>query len=270
MNPVDIAVIGTGPGGVSAAITGKIRGKSILLFGSRRLSEKMQKAQKILNYPGLPAVSGSEMADTMLNQLDSLDIPILEKQVSAVYAMPGFFAIQTAEELFDAKTVILAAGVVTGKPLPGEDRFLGRGVSYCATCDGMLYRGKTVALVGNNREAEEDAKFLEDIGCKVLRFAENGRYEISGGVKADTLKFRGQEYKVDCVFIIKDTVSVTRLVPGLNYEKGGIVTDRHMATNLPGVFAAGDCTGKPYQLAKAVGEGNIAALSACEYLDSTK
>ena len=114
MNPVDIAVIGTGPGGVSAAITGKIRGKSILLFGSRRLSEKMQKAQKILNYPGLPAVSGSEMADTMLNQLDSLDIPILEKQVSAVYAMPGFFAIQTAEELFDAKTVILAAGVVTG------------------------------------------------------------------------------------------------------------------------------------------------------------
>ena len=134
----------------------------------------------------------------------------------------------------------------------------------------MRYRGKTVALVGNNREAEEDAKFLEDIGCKVLRFAENGRYEISGGVKADTLKFRGEEYKVDCVFIIKDTVSVTRLVPGLEVEKGGIVTDRRMATNLPGVFAAGDCTGKPYQLAKAVGEGNIAALSACEYLDSSK
>ena len=72
------------------------------------------------------------------------------------------------------------------------------------------------------------------------------------------------------MFIIKDTVSVTRLVPGLEYEKGGIVTDRRMATNLPGVFAAGDCTGKPYQLGKAVGEGNIAALSACEYLDSSK
>ena len=72
------------------------------------------------------------------------------------------------------------------------------------------------------------------------------------------------------MFIIKDTVSVNRLVPGLEVEKGGIVTDRRMATNLPGVFAAGDCTGKPYQLAKAVGEGNIAALSACEYLDSSK
>ena len=78
--------------------------------------------------------------------------------------------------------------------------------------------------------------------------------------------FGGEEYKADCIFIIKDTVSVTKLVPGLVYENGAIVVDRRMQTTVPGVFAAGDCTGKPYQLAKAVGEGNVAALSACDWL----
>ena len=83
----------------------------------------------------------------------------------------------------------------------------------------------------------------------------------------ESLIYQGEEYPVDAVFIIKDTVSVTQLVPGLRYEKGGIVTGRDMSTDVPGVFAAGDCAGKPYQLAKAAGEGNIAALSACEYVD---
>ena len=163
--------------------------------------------------------------------------------------------------------VIITAGITREKLYPGEAEFLGRGVSYCATCDGMLYRGKTVAVVGGGEEARQDADFLEGIGCQVLRFEKNGKYEISGGMKADTLTFAGESHKVDCVFIIKDTVSVTQLVPGLTYENGGIVVDRHMATAVPGVFAAGDCTGKPLQLAKAVGEGNVAALSACDWLD---
>ena len=124
-----------------------------------------------------------------------------------------------------------------------------------------------VLIVGGGEEARQDADFLEGIGCQVLRFDKNGKYEISGGMKADTLTFAGEAHKVDCVFIIKDTVSVTQLVPGLTYENGGIVVDRHMATAVPGVFAAGDCTGKPLQLAKAVGEGNVAALSACDWLD---
>ena len=98
----------------------------------------------------------------------------------------------------------------------------------------------------------------------------NGKYEIRGGTKAETLVYAGEEYRVDGVFIIKDTVSVTKLVPGLEYADGAIVTDRQMRTNVPGVFAAGDCTGKPYQLAKAAGEGNIAALSACTYIDSKR
>ena len=102
---------------------------------------------------------------------------------------------------------------------------------------------------------------------ELLRFPGIGRYEIRGGQRVESLAHQGEEYPVDAVFIIKDTVSVTQLVPGLRYEKGGIVTGRDMSTDVPGVFAAGDCAGKPYQLAKAAGEGNIAALSACEYVD---
>ena len=130
----------------------------------------------------------------------------------------------------------------------------------------MLYKGKTVALIGNNREAFDDAEFLEKIGCRVLHFRENLRYEIRGGAKADMLVAGDGEYPVDGVFIIKDSISVSRLLDGLKYENGAIVTERDMSTSVRGVFACGDCAGKPYQLAKAAGEGNIAALSACEYI----
>ena len=109
MNPADIAIIGTGPGGVSAAITAKVRGKHILLFGSQRLSEKLHKASTILNYPGVPSVSGSALADAMAAQLKELEIPILPHQVTAVYAMPGYFAIQTPDTMYEANGVGLAA-----------------------------------------------------------------------------------------------------------------------------------------------------------------
>jgi thioredoxin reductase (NADPH) len=163
--------------------------------------------------------------------------------------------------------VILATGITREKLYPGEAEFLGRGVSYCATCDGMLYRGKRVALIGSGREAEQDANFLRNICGELLVFDKPLKYEILGSSRVESIRAGDREYTIDGVFIIKETISVTQLVPGLKYESGGIVTDRVMSTNVPGVFAAGDCTGKPYQLAKAAGEGNIAALSACEFVD---
>lgn len=269
MKAYDVIVIGAGPAGVSAALTLRNRGKSVGVIANPPQTTNLYKAEHITNYPGIVG-SGKELNDVFIKQLEQSGAELISCKALSVLPLGGSFGVSTSDDVFEARAVVAATGISRRPLCEGETKFLGRGVSYCATCDGMLYRGKTVALIGNSREAKEDADFLADIGCRVLRFEENGRYEISGGLKADTLKFRGQEYKVDCVFIIKDTVSVTRLVPGLNYEKGGIVTDRHMATNLPGVFAAGDCTGKPYQLPKAVGEGNIAALSACEYLDSAK
>lgn len=265
-NNFDIIIIGGGCAGTSAALTCINRGKTVGVITNGEETSSLYKAEKITNYPGLAAMSGREMTETFRRQLAESGAEIISGRALNVMPIGRDFGVAVGNDFFMCKAVIIAAGITREKLYPGEAEFLGRGVSYCATCDGMLYRGKKVAVVGGGKEAFEDAEFLKGIGCEVTHFAENGRYEIKGGMKADTLVFKDEEYSFDGIFIIKDTVSVTKLVPGLEYTDGGIVTDRRMATAVKGVFAAGDCTGKPYQLAKAAGEGNIAALSACEYI----
>ena len=286
MERYDIAVIGTGPAGVSAAITAKVRGKKLILFGSRHLSDKVEKAHSILNYPGLPNVSGAELANAYRMQLDSLDIPITEKQVTAVYAMGDYFAIQTPDDMVESTAVILAAGVVTSKALPGEDAFLGRGVSYCATCDAHFYRGKIVAVLGYSEQACREADFLAETCEKVLYFPAtphevqvNGRVEvvrekpaaILGDRQARTLETKsGKRFDVDGIFVLRASVAPDKLVPGLAVEDNHIRVDLQMRTNLPGCFACGDAAGPPYQYIKAAGQGNVAALSAVAYLAEQK
>ena len=170
MERADIAIIGTGPAGVSAAITAKVRGKTVLLFGSRELSSKLTKAHKIQNYPGLPDIDGAQLAQAFKKHLDVLEIPITEKQVTAVYAMGGYFGIQTPDAMLEASSVILAGGVVMGKTFPKEDELLGRGVSYCATCDAHFYPGKTVAVLGYNAESCREANFLAETAGRLLYF----------------------------------------------------------------------------------------------------
>ena len=262
----DVMIIGGGAAATSAALTCLNRGKTVGVVANKAETSSLYKAEKVTNYPGLPPMTGEEMTALFRRQLEESGAEIIIGRALSVMPMGDSFGVAVGSDYYMCKAVILAAGITREKLYPGEAEYLGRGVSYCATCDGMLYRGKTVAVVGAGEEAKVDADFLEGIGCTVLRFAQNGRYEIRGEKKADTLIYAGEEHKVDCVFIIKDTVSVTKLVPGLEYEQGGIAVNRQMATNVPGVFAAGDCTGKPYQLAKAAGEGNVAALSACDYI----
>ena len=285
MERYDIAVIGTGPAGVSAAITAKVRGKKLILFGSRHLSDKVEKAHSILNYPGLPNVSGAELANAYRMQLDSLDIPITEKQVTAVYAMGDYFAIQTPDDMVESTAVILAAGVVTSKALPGEDAFLGRGVSYCATCDAHFYRGKTVAILGYSGHSCREAAFLAETSRQVLYFpAAPHQLELPNSVQVvrekpvaivgenqvRALKTDRGEYPVDGVFVLRDAVAPDKLVPGIKTRGSHIEVDLQMKTNLPGLFACGDITGTPYQYVKAAGQGNVAALSAVAYLAEKK
>ena len=266
----DVIIIGGGLAATSAAMTLRNRGKSVGVVCNRQETSSLYKAEKVTNYPGLPPMSGEEMTALFRRQLEESGAELIFGRALSVMPMGDTFGVAVGSDFYMCSALILAAGITREKLYPGEGEFLGRGVSYCATCDGMLYRGKTVAVVGAGEEARHDADFLESIGCRVLRFEQNGKYEIRGGLKADTLVFAGEEHKVDGIFIIKDTVSVTRLVPGLVYEKGAVVVDRSLATSVPGVFAAGDCTGKPYQLAKAAGEGNVAALSACDYIAGLK
>ena len=262
----DVIIIGGGAAATAAALTLKNRGKSALVICNKPETSSLWKAEAITNYPGLPAMSGKEMCELFQRQLEESGAVIVNGRALSALPMEDSFGVAVGSDFYMGRSLILAAGITREKLYPGEAEYLGRGVSYCATCDGMLYRGKTVAVVGTGEEAKEDADFLEGIGCTVLRFFKNAKFEVRGGMKADTLLVGGEEHKVDGVFIIKDTVSVTKLVPGLDYADGGIAVDRRMATNVPGVFAAGDCTGKPFQLAKAAGEGNVAALSACDYL----
>ena len=266
----DVVIIGGGIAGVSAALTCSNRGKTAAVIANSPETSSLYKAEWITNYPGHPSVSGKDFSKLLLRQLSESGAELIRGRALSVIPLGDSFGVAVGSDFTTCSAVIIAAGITREKLYPGEGEFLGRGVSYCATCDGMLYRGKTVAVIGSGAEAAQDADFLESIGCTVLRMTKAARYEIRGGMKADTVAAGDEEYKVDGVFVIKDTVSVTKLVSGLEYSNSAIVTDRQMRTNVPGVFAAGDCTGKPYQLAKAAGEGNVAALSACEYIDNKK
>lgn len=262
----DIIIIGGGIAGVSAAMTALNRGKKLAVITNPPETQNLYKAESVTNYPGIINMSGRDFAQLLHEQLEKSDAQLIHGRALSVMDFGGSFGVAVGNDYYSAKAVILALGITREKLYPGEGEYLGRGVSYCATCDGMLYKNKTVALIGSGHEAELDVEFLRGICKEVLHFTDNKAYTIKGGMKADTVSDGENDYAVDGVFIIKDTVSVTKLVQGLEYRKGGIVVDEKMQTNIPGIFAAGDCAGLPYQLAKAAGDGNIAALSACDYL----
>ena len=285
MERYDIAIIGTGPAGLEAAITATIRNKKVLLLGSKSLSMKLVKAHEIQNYLGFPAVRGEDLAKAFQEHLDRMGIPIIEERVSTVYAMGDYFALQAGEQMPEATAVILATGVVQGKPLPGEEENLGHGVSYCATCDAALVRGKRVAVIGYSAREEAEAAFLSEICPEVLYFPMYrdvkplpGKVTVIPGTvnaikKQDgmmTVQTTENSYNAATVFVLRDAVAPGQLVPGLETEGAHVRVNRKMETNLPGCYACGDLTGTPYQYIKAAGEGNIAALSAVGYLDRMK
>lgn len=282
MNRYDIAIIGTGPGGLEAAITAKIRNKDIILFGNKDLSLKITKAAEIKNYLGFPDITGENLARAYNEHLQKMGININYSKINAVYAMGDYFVLQSADEMFEAKSVIISTGVVTGKTVPGENENLGSGVSYCATCDAALYKGKEAIVVGYSSKEEEEVIFLAERAKKVtyialyknVPFLGENIEVVEGSLPREIIKNEDKltlitnkdSYTADGIFFLRDAVSPDKLVPGLLIEEGHITVDRSMQTNIEGIFACGDITGKPYQYMKAAGEGNVAALSAVSYL----
>lgn len=278
----DIAIIGSGPAGLSAALNAKIRNKSFIVFGNKNLSPKITKAPKINNYLGFPNSRGDKLAEAFREHISSMGIEITEARVNAVYSMGDYFNLMVKDDMYEAKSIILATGVEFSKPLKGELEFLGKGVGYCATCDAPLYKGKTVVIVASNEEAEQEANYVSEIAGKVyyipiykgdyhlndnVELIEERPIEIVGDKKVSKIVLKNSEIETDGVFLLKDAISPSQLVPGLEEKDGHINCDRLMKTNINGCFAAGDCVGKPYQYIKAAGEGNIASLSAVAYLD---
>lgn len=304
----DVLIIGAGPAGVAAALTLRNRGKEVLVVSNDPFESGLAKAERIDNYPGLTALTGREVVKTFLDQLDAMGIERRQGRVISVMPFGEKFMASIEADVVEVGAVILATGVAKAKAYPGEEELLGRGVSYCATCDGMLYRGKDVCVVGSNAEAEKEAAFLAGIGCNVTYFSRKPagtlgegsaeapagdmgasaannptikqvvakKYEVVGDVaagepgapgKVAALVADGVEYPCAAVFVLRPQIAPASLVPGLETDGGAIKVDAHMCTNVPGVFAAGDCVGGHLQVAKAVGDGQVAAFSAADFLD---
>jgi thioredoxin reductase (NADPH) len=283
----DIAIIGAGPAGLSAAITARARGKKTLVISNKPQNSPLAKAKLVENYPGVPEVSGLQLLEQMLAQARALGAEFLYERVISVLPTGEQFSVTTGSTNIDARAVILAIGAQLAKPFPGESEFLGRGVSYCPTCDGMLYRTATVCVVGLSAEAPQEANFLAEIGAKVVFLAQKPPQGLDKGImiesgklleiKGDAMGVTKVDFKLSdtdkveslpCngVFILRPSIAPDALIAGLVLADDHIVVDHAMATNTPGVFAAGDCIGKPLQIAKAAGEGQRACLNAVEYL----
>lgn len=295
----DIVIIGAGPAGLSAAITARARGKKVLVVSNDPADSPLAWSSCVDNYPGLVSVSGKELLDKMVSHAQGMGVEFDYSRVITILPMGTQFSITTRSDVIDALAVVLAPGAATGgKQYRGEQEYLGRGVSYCATCDGMLYRNSTVCVIGLMHEAIEEANFLRKIGSTVHYIASEIPEDLDkdielilgtveeiegdalgvtsvrvkvkpdpGNQGAQTMENGTREIPCSGVFILRPSIAPDALINGLEISDGFIVVDRSMRTNIPGVFAAGDCTGKPLQIAKAVGDGQIACLGAVEYLD---
>jgi thioredoxin reductase (NADPH) len=279
----DVVVVGAGPAGISAAINVANRKRSVLVLDSQAPFAKTKRAPTIPNYPGFTFTTGEELAAAFVAHMEKLDIPFSKEKVSKMMATEDELLVFTDKEMYHARAVILATGVHREAELEGEEALVGRGVSYCANCDGRLFAGKEVAFISYIPDGEEEAAVLhEDMGADVIYLPlYAGRPSLPEGVRVlsrerpDSLRredgkvvveLKSGPLVVDGVFVHKASVAPGDLIDGIEVDDRHILVGRDMAAGPPGVFAAGDCTGEPYQIAKAVGEGQVAALQALAYL----
>ena len=294
----NVIIIGAGPAGISAALY-LARGNMnpLLIYDG---TGALEKAEKIENYYGLSApLSGSELFETGLSQVKALGVRTVEAQV---LGLGGFdtFEIKTTEGTFESRSVILATGGKRKAPqIPGLKEFEGRGVSYCAVCDAFFYRGKDVAVLGNSDFALHEAEELSNTAGSVTIYTDGQEPNFSRepSMEVNTMKIQaiegdgkvsglrlGEELKAtdiesgafkgaEGVFValgIAGSGELARQIGAELTEKGNIQVNSSMETTVPGLFAAGDCTGGLLQIAKAVYEGAQAGISAGKYVRSLK
>lgn len=316
----DVAVVGAGPAGVSAAINVANRGRSVVLLAGQAPFGRVNGPHEIANYAGFTLTSGDALVAAFRRHLDAFRVPVLRDKVTRISrdgegSDDDGFILFGAAQAYLARTVVLATGVVLEASIEGEDELVGQGVSYCVTCDGRLFSGRHVALVGYGTPGEEEASELAEsfgavvsylpqyeaeyrlapavdlrtglrpsrltrteagvrvtlVEARLGEVGERGTEQGADGLEdvqdaADEGPGAVEELDVAAVFISREAVAPDTLLDGLEVDGPHLVVDQYLRTSVPGVFGAGDCAGGPYQVAKAVGQGQMAALSAMRLL----
>ena len=298
----DIVIVGAGTAGMSAAIYGVRSGKKVLLLEEKNYGGQIVNTPEVENYPGIIKTSGFEFATNLFNQAKSLGAEIKYEKALKIEDNGTLKTIVTNKNTYEAKTVIIATGAKNRQlRLENEKKLIGSGVSYCATCDGMFFRGRNVAVVGGGNTALEDAMFLsnycnkvyiihrrdklrgEDKIAKAISEKENiqlvwnsnvikilGDNQVEGITVKNSVDGSEKNIKVSGLFIAvgqepdNDFQSVIKLD-----EKGYVIAGEDCRTETNGIFTAGDCRTKSVrQLTTAASDGAVAAIGACEYIDS--
>ncbi len=298
---VDILIVGGGPAGLTAAIYARRAQKSVLLIERDAIGGQMTQSPKIENYPGCPDLSGNALAEAMLDRVLSLGADISLERVTAIAPLPARegFLVTTDETMHEARCVILATGVKHRRlRVPGEEELTGRGVSYCAVCDGAFYREKDVAVIGGGNSATQEATLLAGICRRVtivqdlptLTAEESSRAALARLPNVEIRTSRkviafcgegalaslrltspeGEEILPVCgafvaIGLEPDNAAFADLIA---LEEGYIAAGEDCETTAPGIFAAGDCRTKSVrQITTATSDGSVAALAAIRYLD---
>lgn len=298
----DIIILGGGPAGLTAGIYTGRHGLKTLLLEGKRLGGQALDASRIDNFPGFPeGISGAELMERFIAQARRFDVELRTESVMGLSISGDIKIVLTRSSVYQGKAVVIATGIQRKQLMvPGEMEYKGRGVSYCAICDGPLYANKVIAVVGPGKESVEEALRLADIAKRVYtlpgvkgysedlvlqELAENKKIEVIEGIDIESIG--GDNYvthiklksspprilNVDGVFIILENIPTTDMLrkAGIQTnESGCIMVDKDQQTNIVGVFAAGDCVCGGMQVVTAVGEGGRAGLSALRNIKSLK
>jgi len=300
----DVIIIGGGPAGLTAGLYNARARLKVVLFERLAPGGQVLTTDWVENYPGFPdGVSGFELMDRMKSQAEKFGLEIRNDEISRLELSESKKIAHTPSEQLETKTVILACGATWKKlGIEGEDRLMGKGISFCATCDGPFYRDQEVAVIGGGDTAVEEAIFLTRFVSKVhlvhrrdqlraakviqeramaqekIAFVWNtipvkilGENELEGIELKNVKTGEVARREVKGVFVFIGTIPNTELVKGqLNLDSNGfIMTDGDMQTSVPGVFAAGDIRSKLFrQISTAVGEGAAASYSAEKYIEA--
>ena len=282
----DVVILGAGPAGISAGLYAHRGGLKTLILNNPASSSALGQAHMISNYYGFPdGITGKDLFDNGIMQAKNLGIEVKDEEVVDLSMFSDqVYLVKTSENEYSAKAIIIALGDKKQKPdIEGIDEYTGRGVSYCAVCDGFFYKGKNVAVIGDGKYALNEIEHLKNIVGSVKLFTNGEDVKVESDVEVDTRKINsitgenkvetvnfedGTSEKIDGIFIAIGTAGGNDLATkmGVLTDNNTIVVNEKMETNVPGIYACGNITGGLLQVNKAAYEGAQAGLSAISYI----